>query len=170
MMLPLLFLALLGAQSSPAPAQAPPGKVETVPAKVPPAQGDPKPLQSFSFASASHSFVWDKLIPVTLEVDGLQVKTIFFNEREPTTRILQGRKYGHRAQVEVKNNSSKPRTPGFAVAVLDEEGRLLGVASGGTKFGSVKAGETETFDLNFFQVKQRLPRGAKFLLSMELRD
>jgi hypothetical protein len=53
---------------------------------------------------------------------------------------------------------------------MDEEGRLLGAATGGTKFGTLKAGDTETFDLNFVQVKQRLRRGAKFVLSVELRD
>ena len=43
-------------------------------------------------------------------------------------------------------------------------------ASGGTKVGSVKPGETETFDLDFTQVKERSPKGAKFILSIELRN
>ena len=56
------------------------------------------------------------------------------------------------------------------MAVFDAEGRLLGAATGGTKLGTVKPGETETFDLNFTQVKERLPLGASFVLSVELRD
>lgn len=159
MLLPFLLSALCGVQAPSTP----------VPNPVP-ATAEAKPLQSFSFASGSFGYFWDKLIPVELEVDGLVVKTIYFNEREPKSRFLKGRKFGYRAQLEVKNTSTKPRTPGFAVAVLDEEGRLLGAATGGTKFGAVKPGETETFDLNFYQVKQRLRRGAKFLLSVELRD
>lgn len=154
-----LLSALCGLQAAP-----PASPVQVAPL------AEVKPIQSFSFASQSYPFIWDKLIPLELEVDGLRVKTIFFNEREPKNRLLKGRKFGHRAQLEVTNTSSKPRIPGFAVAVLDEEGRLLGAATGGTKFGKVKAGETETFDLNFFQVKQRLPRGARFILSLELRD
>lgn len=164
MALILLLPVLLGIQA-PAPAQAPPA-----PSAAAPQAPEAKPLQSFSFGSQTQAFAWDRLIPMDLEVDGLKVKSIFFNEREPKNRFLKGRKFGHRAQVEVRNASTKPRIPGFAVAVMDEEGRLLGVASGGTKFGTVKPGETETFDLNFFQVKQRLRRGAKFTLSLELRD
>ena len=60
--------------------------------------------------------------------------------------------------------------PGFAVAVFDAEDRLLGVASGGTKIGTVKPGETETFDLNFSYVTERMPLGAYAVLSLELRN
>lgn len=162
----LLVTALWGLQSAPSQPQTSP-----LPTLAPtPSLPEIKPIQSLSFASRGFSFIWDKLIPLDLEVDGLQVKTIFFNEREPKNRLLKGRKFGHRAQLEVTNTSTKPRIPGFAVAVMDEEGRLLGAATGGTKFGTVKAGDTETFDLNFVQVKQRLRRGAKFVLSVELRD
>ena len=58
----------------------------------------------------------------------------------------------------------------MTVAVLDKDGNLLGVASGGTKLGTVKPGDTETFDLNFTQVKERLSKGDRFLLAIELRD
>lgn len=154
----LVLLSLWGAQEP-----ATPGKPPAVPAEV-------KPLQSFSFSSASYPYHWDQLLPVNLEVDGLQVKTIFFNEREPTNRFLKGRKYGFRAQLEATNTSAKPCKPSFAVAVFDEEGRLLGAANGGTRLGTVKPGETETFDLNFSHVKQRLHRGSKFFLTIELRN
>jgi hypothetical protein len=56
------------------------------------------------------------------------------------------------------------------VAVFDAEDRLLGVATGGTKFGTVRAGSTESFDLNFHQVLDRLPLGDHFYLSVELTD
>ena len=71
---------------------------------------------------------------------------------------------------EVTNTGKVPKIPGFAVAVLGKDGRLLGVATGGTKVGTVKPGETETFDLNFTQVKERLASGDKFLLAIELRN
>ena len=54
------------------------------------------------------------------------------------------------------------------MAVFDAEDRLLGVASGGTKIGTVRAGTTEAFDLNFHQVLERLPKGDHFYLSVEL--
>jgi hypothetical protein len=129
--------------------------------------------QPLSFYSGSFPYQWDRLIPLTVDLDGLKVKSIFFNTRkvEPGFfNLLKGAEFGTRAQVEVTNAGKYPKVPGFAVAVVDRDGNLLGVASGGTKLGTVKPGETETFDLNFTQVKERLSKGDHFLLSIELRD
>jgi hypothetical protein len=160
-MLPALLLAA-GLQAQEPPPAAPPA--------APPAVAPAAPAASLSFASAKAPFAWDKDLPLALEVDGLKATAIFFNRRAAKARLFQGPTFGTRAQVKVTNTALKPRTPGFAVAVFDAEGQLLGAANGGTKFGTVKPGETETFDLNFFQVKERLPKGATFVLSIELRN
>lgn len=163
-MQPLALTALLcltQAPSTPPPAAAP------APATA------PVPDTSLSYFSESFPFAWDRMIPLTVNVDGLKVSSIFFNRRviEPGFfNILKGAEFGTRAQVEVTNTAKYPRIPGFAVAVLDKDGKLLGVASGGTKFGTIKPGETETFDLNFTQVKERLAKGDRFLLAIELRN
>lgn len=149
-------------------AQAP----STPPAAPAPAAA-PVSDASLSYFSESFPFAWDRTIPLTVNVDGLKVNSIFFNRRviEPGFfNILKGAEFGTRAQVEVTNTAKYPRIPGFAVAVLDKDGKLLGVASGGTKVGTVKPGDTETFDLNFTQVKERLPKGDRFLLAIELRN
>jgi hypothetical protein len=135
--------------------------------QAPPAA--PAPQAPLGFTSKRFAFQWDKSIALGLELDGLKVSSIFFNNRELKSGWLKDANFGTRAQVEVTNASKQDRIPGFAVAVFDKEGRLLGVASGGTKLGVVKPGETETFDLNFTQVKERLPRGEHFVLSLELR-
>ncbi len=148
----LLALALHAApQSAPAPAHT------------------PDAARSLSFVSVSKPFVWDRLLPMDLDIDGLKVKTIFFNVRQPKGSLFKDTDLGTRAQVEVTNTGTATKIPGFAVAVMDAEGKLLGVATGGSKFGGVKAGETETFDMNFLQVKERIPKGATFVLSVELR-
>lgn len=150
-----------------APAAAP--QAPAVPAAAP-AGPSGAPL---SFFSESYPFAWDRIIPLAVTLDGVKVSSIFFNTRviKPGFfSFLKGAEFGTRAQVEVTNTGKYPRIPGFAVAVLDKDGRLVGVASGGTKFGTVKPGETETFDLNFTQVKERLPAGARFYLAIELRD
>jgi len=157
----LLCLAQAPAAQSPAPAPA------AAPAAAPVAES------SLSYFSESFPFAWDRVIPLSVNVDGLKVTSIFFNRRmvQPGFfNILQGAEFGTRAQVEVTNTAKYPRIPGFAVAVLDKDGRLLGVASGGTKVGTIKPGETETFDLNFTQVKERLAKGDRFLLAIELRN
>lgn len=146
--------------------QAPPAK----PASAAPAATQPAATQApLGFYSRRCEFKWDRLLPLGFEVDGLKVNSIFFNTRELKANWIKDATFGTRAQVEVTNGAKADRVPGFAVAVFDKEGHLLGVASGGTKLGVVKAGETETFDLNFTQVKERLPRGDHFVLSVELR-
>lgn len=159
------LLCLTQAPSTPPPAPA--AAVAPAPAPV------PVPEASLSYHSETFAFAWDRMIPLSVNVDGLKVSSIFFNRRmvQPGFfNILQGAEFGTRAQVEVTNTTKYPKIPGFAVAVLDKDGRLLGVASGGTKVGTIKPGETETFDLNFTQVKERLAKGDRFLLAIELRN
>jgi hypothetical protein len=161
---PLMLATLLGLVQAP---PAPPASAPVVPAQSVTAT----PL---SFYSESFPFQWDRMIPLaSTNLDGLKVNSIFFNKRavKPGAfSFLKDAEFGTRAQVEVTNTGKVPKIPGFAVAVLDKDGRLLGVATGGTKVGTVKPGETETFDLNFTQVKERLASGDKFLLAIELRN
>lgn len=163
----LLLVVALGmtqASSTPAPTQSP------VAATSPAAQAPTAPL---SYFSDSFPFAWDRVIPLSIDVDGLKVKSIFFDKRVVQSgffNVLKGAEFGTRAQVEVTNTSKYPKVPGFVVAVVDKDGRLLGAASGGTKVGTIKPGETETFDLNFTQVKERIASGDRFLLAIELRN
>jgi hypothetical protein len=163
----LIFATLLGlAQVPPAPAPAP--------ATAPVVAAQTVTATPLTFYSESFPFQWDRMIPLAnTNLGGLKVNSIFFNKRavKPGAfNFLKDAEFGTRAQVEVTNTGLVPRIPGFAVAVLDKDGRLLGVATGGTKVGTVKPGETETFDLNFTQVKERLASGDKFLLAIELRN
>jgi hypothetical protein len=170
-MTPLLLAALLGlgqTPSTPVPALTPEAPVAAVPASAPATPSTP-----LSFASETFPFSWDRVLPLSLNLDGLKVEQIFFNKRVVKPgffNVLKGAEFGTRAQVQVTNASRFPKIPGFAVAVLDKDGHLLGVASGGTKVGTIKPGETETFDLNFTQVNERLSRGDHFLLAIELRN
>lgn len=156
-----LLPVLLGLQT---PAAVPP---PAQPAAAP-AQAAPKDLKPLSFHSQKLAYKWDTLLPLHVEVDGLKVNSIFFNRRQVRSWPLKGADFGARAQVEVTNTSKLPRAPGFAVAVFDAEDRLLGVATGGTRVGSISPGDTETFDLNFTRVTERLPLGTHFYLSLEL--
>jgi hypothetical protein len=131
-------------------------------------QDTTQPLSSLSFISKRFEYHWDRIISLDFSVDDFKVKTIFFNKRELNKSFLKGAQFGTRAKVEVVNMSNKSKNPGFAVAIFDEKDNLLGVASGGSKIGVVKPGKTETFDLNFYQVKERLMRGSYFVISVEL--
>ena len=159
-MQPLILAALLGLPQAPPP--PPPPAAQSAPAQ--------KPL---SFYGTRLPFLWNTLIPLDINLDGLKVTSIFFDLRKPESNffgLLKGADFGTRAQVTVTNTSRYAKVPGFAVAVVDKDGNLLGAASGGTKFGTMQPGDTETFDLNFTQVKERLPKGDHFYLSIELRN
>jgi len=174
----LLLAAALGLVQAPATAPAPaPASAPAATSVQAPAQAQTEaqaqPAAPLSFFTDSFPFQWDRTIPLSINVDGLKVSSIFFNKRvvQPGFfNIFKGAEFGTRAQVEVTNTSKYPKVPGFAVAVLDKDGRLIGVATGGTKVGTIKPGETETFDLNFTQVKERLAFGDRFLLAIELRN
>jgi hypothetical protein len=155
----MLFLPIL--LSLQAPAAQPASKVEA------PKIQELKPL---GFFSQKFPYQWDVLLPLKAEVDGFKLNTIFFNRREINSGLLKGAEFGTRAQIEVTNTGKTKRMPNFAVAVFDDEGRLLGVATGGSKFTGVSPGETETFDLNFSRVLQRLPKGTNFVLSLEFAE
>lgn len=165
-LLALAFLVALqdGAVQTAKPAE--PAKAEA--GIVAPAT--PAPAQSLSFFSGTFPFHWNQMQTLEVNVDGLKVTSLAIGKREPRSKLFQGPNYGSRALIQVTNTSKKSRTPGFAIAVFDKEGRLLGAANGGTKIGTVKPGTTETFDLAFFQVKDRLPKGDHYVLSVELRD
>ena len=157
-------------QAQQAPSAAPRNEHTPVKPLPPPAQAPAPSFPALSFASGSFKFYWDTTLPISLDADGLKVTQIYFNVRRSRYSWLKDAEFGARAHLTVTNTSARPRVPGFAVAVLDADGKLIGVASGGTKVGTVAPGETEEFDLNFNQVKERLPKGATFLLSLELRD
>lgn len=155
-MLPILLSALLGA--TPAPSKLEP---------VPPHQALSK---SLSFVSQRIPFRWDATIPLDIEVDGLKVTSIFFNRKEFKGGFFKGTDFGIRAQLEVANHSKHPKMPGFAIAVFDANNQLLGASNGSTRYGTLQPGMTDVADVSFRQVKERLPKGDTFILSIELSE
>ncbi len=143
-----------------------PATPPSAPTVVPKVEG----LKPLGFFSQKFPYQWDTILPLKTEIDGLKLNTIFFNRRELRSGLLKGAEFGTRAQIEVTNTGKRSRMPNFAVAVLDEEGRLLGVATGGSKITGVAPGETETFDLNFSRVLQRLPTGTHVVLSLAFAE
>jgi hypothetical protein len=140
------------------------------PQDAPPAAQAPV-AKALGLATFRFPFTWNTAIPLAgAEVDGLRVNSIYFNKRAPKVWPLKGTDFGTRARVEVTNTAATPRNPGFAVAIYDREDRLVGVATGGTKIGTVAPGATESFELGFHQVLERIPKGERFHLSVELTD
>jgi len=136
--------------------------------QAPAAQPAPAEARPLSYFTQRYPFRWNQMLPVGGEVDGLKIDTIFFDRRTFASGFLKGADFGTRAQVAVTNTSKTSKNPGFAVAVFDAEDRLLGVATGGARLGRVAPGDKDTFELNFHEVLERLPKGDHFYLSVEL--
>jgi hypothetical protein len=109
---------------------------------------------------------------VTLELgaetsDGLRVDTVQFklpatvDERTARVAGLTA------AQVAVSNTGASAQKVGVAIALFDDEGRLLGVASGGTSLVPIKAGRQKAYTLVFDNVNTQAHRATKFQLSLE---
>ena len=71
------------------------------------------------------------------------------------------------AQVAVSNTGTEPRRVGLAIALLDADGRLLGVAGGGSKLAPIKPERQKVFSLVFDGVNTEAHRATAFQISLE---
>jgi hypothetical protein len=111
---------------------------------------------------------------VTLEIgdetgDGLRLDSVEF--QVPQSREGRKMRVGGlvRVKVAVSNLGEKPRKVGVAVALIDAEGGLLGVASGGSALGSVRPDRQVTFTLVFDHVNRLSASAASFKVAMETK-
>ncbi|MDB4324843.1 hypothetical protein N9971_00710 [bacterium] len=74
-----------------------------------------------------------------------------------------------RAQVALSNTVDTGVKVGIAIALFDEAGRLVAVASGGSKLASLKADRQKTFELVFDDVNREAFRAVTFQISVEAR-
>ncbi len=92
----------------------------------------------------------------------------FYRSASLGRRMLGGDDRWH-VEVRLTNTGQSPERFGIAFAVLDEEGQLLGVASGGSKLLPVKPGRHSYYTLTFEDVHRELDRAASFMVAVEPR-
>ena len=99
--------------------------------------------------------------------DGLRLDAVYF--QLPSTSGFKLFRSGANVTVEIaiSNTGESSQKVGVAVALLDEEGRLLAVASGGTKLAAVKAGRQKIYKLIFDNVNGEAFRAATFKIAVE---
>src|SRR5262245_41107756 len=73
------------------------------------------------------------------------------------------------AVVAISNLSEASMKIGVAVAVYDEEGRLLGVASGGSAMRGIRAYRQVGYSLKFDYVNGEMTKAATFQVSVETK-
>lgn len=99
--------------------------------------------------------------------DGLRADTIRFSL--PATVGGDNMRTGGLPRVEVALSNTGPnsRKLGIAVALFDSDGRMVGVASGGSTLSLLKAGRQKTYRLVFDDLNQDAFRARTFQLSVE---
>lgn len=117
--------------------------------------------------SKSYTFKTNTLLQVGSEMpSGLRFDSIEFVVPKPDeagTATFSGPK----AKVTISNVGKSSVTVAIAIAVTDEPGRLVGVATGGTKLFPLRAGRQMTYSLDFGGVNSELAAGTVFRISIE---
>jgi hypothetical protein len=73
------------------------------------------------------------------------------------------------ARVAVSNTGDKSLKAGLAIALFDDEGRLLAVASGGNRLSGIKPDRQKTFSLVFEGVNAEAHKATAFQISLEAK-
>jgi hypothetical protein len=71
------------------------------------------------------------------------------------------------AEVAVSNTGPETAKVGIAIALFDDQTRLLGVAGGGSKLASIKPGRQKSFTLVFDGVNAEAAGATHFYVSVE---
>lgn len=98
---------------------------------------------------------------------GLRLDTVTFEMPETVEGRLTVASGLLRAQVVVSNVAAESRKVGLAIALYDDEDRLLAVASGGSKLASIKPDRSRSFSLVFEGVFAEALRATTFQISLE---
>jgi hypothetical protein len=98
--------------------------------------------------------------------NGITVKQIAF---DMGTVVKPTRLSTARARVRVDNDSTVDVVPGIAVAVFDEQNRLVAAGDGGVKVGDLNKGARDEFTITFAHVFRNLDRAKYFYVTVETK-
>lgn len=111
---------------------------------------------------------------VTLEVgvageSGLRLDTVRFQVPAPRGDRLLPTGGRLSAEVAVSNTASQAHMVGLAIALYDDDGHLLAVASGGNLISPVRPDRQKTFHLIFDGVNAEAHKATTFQISLEAK-
>jgi hypothetical protein len=117
--------------------------------------------------SKAYAFKANTTLQVGAEIPGsLRLDSVEFvlPKDDPSQTSTFG---GPKAKVSISNLGKTSITVAIAIAVTDADGRLLGVASGGTKLFPLRAERQMVYSLDFGGVSGELAAGTVFRISVE---
>lgn len=125
------------------------------------------PLSAGEFFCKRYDFLQEQYIQLDAKAGEVALRDIRFRFPAyvgPRKLDIKGR---NQAEVSIKNYGDKPMRIHVAIALFDEAGNLVGCGATGSKLGSTKRGEEETFFVTFDYVKDRLSAAKVFYLTVE---
>ncbi len=102
-------------------------------------------------------------------VSGLRLDTVRFRVPAPRGDRLLPTGGPLTAEVAVSNTADQSHMVGLAIALYDDEGNLLGVASGGNRIWPVRPDRQQTFILVFDGVNAEAHKATAFDISLEAK-
>ena len=117
--------------------------------------------------SKAYAFKADTILEIGTEMPGgLRLDSVEFVL--PKSDANQGGTFGGpKVKIGISNLGTSSVKIGVAVAVTDADGRLVGVASGGTKLFPVRADRAIVYSLSINGVRSALAEGTVFRISVE---
>jgi len=130
-------------------------------------------VQQTEAALVSKTFVFqpNAILDVGAEVEpGLRLDTVHF-------LVPSGGESGYtrtagtiEAEVALSNTGNASHRIGIALALYDEDGRLLAVASGGDRIFPLKSGRQGVYTLSFDHVNGSAAKATRFQVTVETRS
>jgi hypothetical protein len=116
--------------------------------------------------SKAYSFKPDTTLQVDAEMPGgLRLDSVEFIF--PKAGTDGGTFNGPKVKISISNLGTVAAKVGVAIAITDADGRLVGVASGGTKLFPLRADRQIVYTLSIDGVRAELSKGTVFRISVE---
>ncbi len=126
-------------------------------------------LPTQALTSKTYKFKEGVILQIGATADGLRLDNVSFRLPEAKNGKLFRTSGSVKATVAVSNESGESRRVGIAIALYDAEGRLVAVASGGSRWLPVKPQRQNTYVLVFDDVNALAHQAATFQISIETR-
>jgi hypothetical protein len=118
-----------------------------------------------SVNSARYRFEGNRWLSLDLASGDVRTDVIRF---EWPSAVL-GVKTGYKAVVKVVNGSTRQAAIGIAVALFDDDGKLIGAGTTGTRIGTIDPGDSAEFSVDFDNVTERLEQATQFQIALQTR-
>ena len=115
--------------------------------------------------SARYRFEGNRWLSLDLSVGDVRTEVIKFQWPATVLNV----KTGYKAVVKVVNGSARQVAAGIAVAVYDEDSKLIGAGTTGTTLGTIDPGDSAEFTVGFDHVTERLEKAAQFHIALQTR-